>query len=77
MEAEFVERFAKDEASAMKLLNAFNLDVLAKAEALAEKLLNDVFTIRTADIEATVVFLGFAVVVLVYFFRSLCCGCVC
>ena len=56
MEAEFVERFAKDEASALKLLNDFNLDVLAKAEALAEKLLNDVFTIRTADIEASVVF---------------------
>ena len=30
-----------------------------------------------ANIVATVVFLGFAVVVLVYFFRSLCCGCVC
>ena len=38
----------------MKRLPAFNLKVIAEAEALAEKLLCRLFTIRTADIEALV-----------------------
>ena len=54
MEEEFVPSRRTSEGAEM--LNTFNLGVLASAEALAEDLLNEVFTIRTKDIEESIVF---------------------
>ena len=34
------------------MLNEFNLGIMASAEKLAEDLTNQIFTIRTADIQA-------------------------
>ena len=56
MEEAYLAEVAKDEASAAKLLNDFNHKVINEAVALAEDLMNELFTIRTADIEAAVVF---------------------
>ena len=56
MEEEFVRLWKDDEAKALEMLNTFNQGVLASAEALAEDLLNEVFTIRTKDIEESIVF---------------------
>ena len=46
----------RDAAKAAALLNDFNLRILAEGEALAEKLLDDVFTVRTEDIQAQIFF---------------------
>ena len=54
MEEEYLALKATSEAAARSHLDAFNLKVIAEAEALAEKLLCRLFTIRTADIEALV-----------------------
>ncbi len=56
MEKAFLEICEKDEPQALKLLNDFNSDVLNRATKLAQALLNRLFTIRTADIEAQVPF---------------------
>ena len=56
MEAEYVELVKTDAAKAAALLNDFNLRILAEGEALAEKLLDDVFTVRTEDIQAQIFF---------------------
>ena len=54
MEASVLEKLALDRAAALEELTAFNLKVLADAEALAERLLEKLFVIRTVDIEAQV-----------------------
>ena len=51
MEEEFVGMKAHDEQKARTMLNHFNRTLLLEAEALATKLLNRLFTIRTQDIE--------------------------
>ncbi len=56
MEDEFVKLYAEDEAAAVKLLNDFNLRVLAEAEELCERLTDEAFTIRTEDIQAQIYF---------------------
>ena len=56
MEAEYLEIVKTDAEKAAQLLNDFNLRILAEAENLAEKLLDDVFTIRTEDIQAQIFF---------------------
>ena len=56
MEAEYLEVVKTDAEKAAQLLNDFNLRILAEAENLAEKLLDDVFTIRTEDIQAQIFF---------------------
>ena len=55
-EAEFVKLHAEDEKAAAKLLNDFNLRVLAEGEELCETLLDDCFTKRTTDIQEAVYF---------------------
>lgn len=54
MEEEYLALLESDHEAARAKLDAFNLKVLVDGEALAEKLLNRLFTIRTADIEALV-----------------------
>ena len=56
MEADYVKLAETDRAAAQRLLNDFNLRVLAEGEELAERLLDEVFTIRTTDIQETIVF---------------------
>ncbi len=56
MEAQYLELMKTSVEDANRLLTDFNLKVIADAEALAEDLMNQLFTIRTADIEETVVF---------------------
>ena len=50
-EAEYVKVFKQDAKKADAMLEDFNHGIMAKAEALAEDLTNQVFTIRTKDIE--------------------------
>lgn len=51
-EDEYLKIYKKDAKKADKMLNDFNLSVMASAEKLAEDLTNQIFTIRTADIQA-------------------------
>ena len=51
MEDEYMKVVKKDPKAAKKLLNEFNLKVMNDAEALTESLTNQVFTIRTEDIQ--------------------------
>lgn len=50
-EAEYAKVYKTDKQKADQMLEKFNLDVVNSAEALTEKLTNEVFTIRTKDIE--------------------------
>lgn len=50
-EREFLAVYKKDAKKADKMLNEFNLKVMAEAEQLAEDLTNQIFTIRTEDIQ--------------------------
>lgn len=52
MEKKYMEIVKKDPKAAKKLLNEFNLKVMNDAEALTDDLTNQVFTIRTTDIQA-------------------------
>ena len=52
MEKKYMEVVKKDPKAASKLLNEFNLKVMNDAEALTDDLTNQVFTIRTTDIQA-------------------------
>ena len=54
--AEIEETVAEDEKAAAKLLNDFNLRVLAEGEERCETLLDDCFTKRTTDIQEAVYF---------------------
>lgn len=56
MEKRFMELHREDKRAALDCLNTFNLDVLARAEALAEDLQNELFTQMTADTEERIVF---------------------
>ncbi len=51
MEQEYMKVVKKNPKAANKLLNDYNLKVIKDAEALTEKLTNEVFTIRTEDIQ--------------------------
>ena len=50
-EDQYLKTYKKDAKKADKMLNEFNLSVMASAEKLAEDLTNQIFTIRTADIQ--------------------------
>lgn len=50
-EDQYVKTYKKDAKKADKMLYEFNLSVMASAEKLAEDLTNQIFTIRTADIQ--------------------------
>lgn len=50
-EDSYVKTLKKDPAAAQKSLDDFNIQVIADAEALTADLMNQVFTIRTADIQ--------------------------
>ena len=50
-EAEYLKTYKTDKAAAHKMLNDFNLKTMASAEALTEDLTNQIFTIRTEDIQ--------------------------
>lgn len=55
-EAQYLKLAKTDKASADKMLNDFNLRVMADAEKLTEDLTNEVFTIRTKDIQSDIFF---------------------
>ena len=55
-EARYLELVKTDEKAANAELNRFNLSVLARAEAIAENLQNDILTQMTADTEERIVF---------------------
>ena len=50
-EEQYLKTYKKDAKKADKMLNEFNLGIMASAEKLAEDLTNQIFTIRTADIQ--------------------------
>mgnify|MGYP000367215366 CR=1 FL=1 len=45
-----------DKAAANSMLNDFNLRVMQEAETLTEDLTNQIFTVRTQDIQADIFF---------------------
>lgn len=51
-EKQYLDTYKTNKAKADKLLNEFNLKVMASAEKLTEDLTNEIFTIRTEDIQA-------------------------
>jgi dipeptidase len=56
MEDKYMSIYKKDPKGAQKLLSEFNTKVIKDAEALTEQLTNEIFTIRTADIQKTIFF---------------------
>ncbi|WP_265497504.1 C69 family dipeptidase [Providencia rustigianii] len=56
MEAKYLKMAKTDKAAANKMLNEFNLNVMASAEKLTEDLTNELFTIRTEDIQSDIFF---------------------
>lgn len=55
-EEEYLKIAGTDRDAAVAKLTAFNAEICNEATALAERVMNELFTIRTADIEAAVVF---------------------
>lgn len=55
-EARYLELVKTDEKAANAELNRFNLSILARAEAIAENLQNEILTQMTADTEERIVF---------------------
>ncbi|MCI5850681.1 MAG: C69 family dipeptidase [Sutterellaceae bacterium] len=55
-EKEYVRLASENPAAAQEALDRFNLGVLAEGEELAERLTDEAFTIRTADIESAIFF---------------------
>lgn len=55
-EAQYLKLAKTDKAAADKMLNDFNLRVMVDAEKLTEDLTNEVFTIRTKDIQSDIFF---------------------
>ena len=56
MEAKYMKTVKTNPKAADKLLNDFNIKVLKDAEALTENLTNELFTIRTTDIQKDIFF---------------------
>ncbi len=56
MESEYLKLAKTDKPAANKMLNAFNLRIMNEAEKLTEDLTNQLFTIRTEDIQADIFF---------------------
>ena len=56
MEAKYLKTVKTNPKAADKLLNDFNIKVLKDAEALTENLTNELFTIRTTDIQKDIFF---------------------
>ncbi|EEG83771.1 hypothetical protein PROPEN_04541 [Proteus penneri ATCC 35198] len=56
MEAKYLTMVKKDKTGADKMLNEFNLRVMADAEKLTENLMNELFTVRTKDIQDDIFF---------------------
>lgn len=55
-EAQYLEVVKTDEAKAQEMLDTFNWMLLAECEQMADELLNELFTVRTASIEESCVF---------------------
>ncbi|WP_193014251.1 MULTISPECIES: C69 family dipeptidase [Gammaproteobacteria] len=51
MEAKYLNMVKTDKVGADKMLNEFNLRIMADAEKLTENLTNELFTVRTKDIQ--------------------------
>ncbi len=56
MEANYLKTVKTDKAAANSMLNDFNLRVMQEAETLTEDLTNQIFTVRTQDIQADIFF---------------------
>lgn len=56
MEAKYLTMVKTDKTGADKMLNEFNLRVMADAEKLTENLMNELFTVRTKDIQDDIFF---------------------
>lgn len=56
MESKYLKMAKTDKAGADKMLNEFNLRVMADAEKLTENLTNEIFTLRTKDIQSDIFF---------------------
>ncbi|NCB88478.1 MAG: dipeptidase, partial [Gammaproteobacteria bacterium] len=56
VEAEYLKMAKTDKPAADKMLNDFNLRIMADAEKLTEDLTNQLFTIRTKDIQSDIFF---------------------
>lgn len=56
MEAKYLAMIKTDKMSADKMLNEFNLGVMASAEKLTENLTNELFTLKTKDIQDNIFF---------------------
>ena len=56
MEAEYLKLAKTDKPAANKMLNTFNLRIMNEAEKLTEDLTNQIFTIRTEDIQSDIFF---------------------
>ncbi|MNC72835.1 hypothetical protein D3C75_1239460 [compost metagenome] len=56
VEARYLKTVKTDKAAANSMLNDFNLRVMKDAEALTEALTNQIFTVRTQDIQADIFF---------------------
>lgn len=56
MEAKYLAMVKTNKAGADKMLNEFNLRVMASAELLTENLTNELFTIKTKDIQDDIFF---------------------
>ena len=56
MEANYLEMAKTDKAAANKMLNDFNLRIMADAEKLTEDLTNELFTVQTKNIQDDIFF---------------------
>ncbi len=56
MEANYLKTVKTDKVAANSMLNDFNLRVMQEAETLTEELTNQIFTVRTQDIQADIFF---------------------
>lgn len=56
MEANYLEMAKTDKAAANKMLNDFNLRIMADAEKLTEDLTNELFTVQTTNIQDDIFF---------------------
>lgn len=56
VEAEYLKMAKTDKPAADKMLNDFNLRIMADTEKLTEDLTNQLFTIRTKDIQSDIFF---------------------
>lgn len=56
MEGKYLSMVKKDKAGADNMLNTFNLQLMSSAEKLTEQLTNEIFTLKTKDIQESIFF---------------------